>query len=283
VSLSEKIKNYFSQSREKHKLTFIDDSTYQEKWSVRVSSFNLISLLGLYTILILIGALLLAKYTPVRALFIADNGYENQQKIEENTELIDSLYEKIESREIYLQNLRTILSGGEFQDSLTNNLGDTLENYTPDFEKAESDSILREKVESTTYPAVGQNENESYEFFFAPVKGTVSQSFNTNTKHLGVDIVTPKDEPIKACLEGTVILTGWIQSEGKIIAVQHKGDLISIYKHCSAILKERGDQIQTGDPIGIVGNSGENSTGPHLHFELWKKGRPINPEDFIRF
>ena len=84
-------------------------------------------------------------------------------------------------------------------------------------------------------------------------------------------------------MEGTIILTGWIQTEGNIIIVQHKGDLISIYKHCSAVLKPRGSIVQTGDPIGIVGNTGENSSGPHLHFELWKRGIAINPEDYISF
>ena len=84
-------------------------------------------------------------------------------------------------------------------------------------------------------------------------------------------------------MEGTIILTGWIQSEGNVVAIQHKGDLISVYKHCSAILKDRGEEVKTGDPIAIVGNSGENTTGPHLHFELWKKGYLLNPEEYISF
>lgn len=283
VSLGEKIKNYFSRSREKHKLTFIDDSNYQEKWSFRVSSFNLFSLLGLYTIIILIGTLLLVRYTPLQSLFSSNNAYENESKIDENTELIDSLYKKTEATQMYLDNLKVILNDGSFEDSTGNNLADSLDNFTPDFSKDESDSILRLKVENEYSNNRMNPENETYEFFFAPVNGIVSQSFDKAGKHYGVDVVTREDEPIKSCLEGTVVLTGWIQSEGKIVVIQHKDDLISVYKHCSAILKKSGDQVQTGDPIGIVGNSGENTSGPHLHFELWKKGHQMDPEEYISF
>lgn len=283
MSLKEKIKNYFKRSREKHKLTFINDSNYQEKWSFRVSSFNLISLLFFYTILILIITLLLFKYTPLNSLFVENNQYENELEIERNAKLIDSLYKRTESNQFLLDNLETILKDGEFNDSIAYRDNESYENYTPNFTKNESDSILRRKVESGNTSSVLNADNDSYAFFFAPVNGLVSHSFDINAGHLGVDVVTLADEPIKSCLEGAVVLTGWIQSEGNIIVVQHKDDYVSIYKHCSAILKKRGDRVQTGDPIAIVGNSGENTSGPHLHFELWKKGQSLDPEDFISF
>ncbi len=283
MSLLEKIKNYFRRSREKHKLTFINDSNYHEKWSLRVSSFNLISLLGLYTVVVLVITLLLVRYTPLNSLFVTDNGLYNDQEIERQGELIDSLYEATESNQFLLNNLKTILTDEEFEDSSTNNLDKELENYTPDFTKSSADSILRKKVENAESNKSRYAESESYDFFFAPVKGLVSHSFNEQEGHFGVDVVTLKDEPIKSCLDGTIILTGWVESEGNVIAVQHKGDLISVYKHCSAILKKRGELVKTGDPIGIVGNSGENTTGPHLHFELWKKGHLLNPEEYISF
>lgn len=282
MSLREKIKSFFSRSREKHKLSFIDDVTYREKWSFRVSSFNLSSLLGLYTILVLTATLLLIKYTPLKALF-AENDLELRDEVNHTSFLIDSLAEVTASRELYINNLRAILLDEPFNDSTANTLPDSLKNYVPKFKIAPSDSILRNKVEKTYTTGNVAPSAETYEFFFAPVQGIVSQSFNRKKDHNGVDIVTQEDEPIKTCLEGTIILTGWIQSEGNIIVVQHKGDLISIYKHCSAVLKPRGSMVQTGDPIGIVGNSGENSTGPHLHFELWKRGQPIDPEDYISF
>ncbi|MFT5820594.1 MAG: murein DD-endopeptidase MepM/ murein hydrolase activator NlpD [Crocinitomix sp.] len=283
MSFLDKIKNYFKRSREKHKLTFINDSNYHEKWSLRVSSLNLISLLGLYTLVVLILTVLLIKYTPLQSIFVSDASFGDEQEIERQGELIDSLYLATESNQYLLNNLNTILKEEDFEDSTTENLDRELENYTPDFTKSAADSILRKKIENAESNKSRYAESESYDFFFAPVKGLVSHSFNKNEGHFGVDIVTLKDEPIKSCLEGTIILTGWIQSEGKVIVVQHKGDLISVYKHCSAILKQRGEQVQTGDPIAIVGNSGENTTGPHLHFELWKKGYLLNPEEYISF
>ncbi|NOQ73810.1 MAG: peptidoglycan DD-metalloendopeptidase family protein [Crocinitomix sp.] len=283
MSFLEKIKNYFRRSREKHKLTFINDSNYHEKWSLRVSSFNLISLLGLYTLVVLVLSLVLVKYTPLNSLFVSDNSFGDEQEIERQGELIDSLYQATESNQFLLNNLKTILSEEDFVDSTTQNRELDLENYQPDFTKSVEDSMLRKKVENAESNKSRYAESESYDFFFAPVNGLVSRSFNENEGHFGVDIVTLKDEPIKSCLEGTIILTGWIQSEGKVVVVQHKGDLISVYKHCSAILKQRGEQVETGDPIAIVGNSGENTTGPHLHFELWKKGYLLNPEEYISF
>ncbi len=282
MSVREKIKSFFGRSRERHKLSFIDDSTYKEKWSFRVSSFNLASLIGLYTILVLISTLLLIKYTPIKALF-AEGDAALTEEVNRTSFLIDSLAEVTSSRELYLNNLRAILMDEPFSDSTINNLPDSLQNYSPNFSIAPSDSLLRNKVENTYKSSSVGESTESYEFFFAPVQGIVSQSFNPKKDHNGVDVVTLEDEPIKTCMEGTIILTGWIQTEGNIIIVQHKGDLISIYKHCSALLKPRGSIVQTGDPIGIVGNTGENSSGPHLHFELWKRGIAINPEDYISF
>lgn len=229
------------------------------------------------------GALLLLKFTPLKRIISDSNGFENATTLAENTKKLDSLAEITASRQIYLDNLKTILMDSvNFDSSSYQVSSNTLENYQPKFSVDPADSILRNKVESTS------NENpeqasESLEFFFAPVNGLVSRPFDKSKRHFGVDVVTEKGAPIKACLDGSVILTGWVQSEGNIIVVQHKSDLISIYKHCSSILKKQGDKVKAGDPIAIVGNSGENTTGPHLHFELWKRGTQINPENYISF
>jgi murein DD-endopeptidase MepM/ murein hydrolase activator NlpD len=283
VSWKKKISDFFSRSREKHKLTFIDDATYREKWSFSVSSMNLVSVLGLYTLLIFFGALLLLKFTPLKRIISDSNGFENATTLAENTKKLDSLAQVTASRQLYLDNLKTILLDSVNVDSSAYQVSrNTLENYQPKFSEDPADSILRKKVESESSSTQEQT-NESLEFFFAPVNGLVSRPFDKTKRHFGVDVVTEKGAPIKACLEGSVILTGWVQSEGNIIVVQHKSDLISIYKHCSSILKKQGDKVQAGDPIAIVGNSGENTTGPHLHFELWKRGTQLNPENYISF
>lgn len=284
MNIRAKTKNYFARLKEKHKLTFINDTNYHEKWSLRVSTLNLISLFALYAILIVIVLFLLLKYTPLQSIILEDDNYETKELLMENSRAIDSLYKKTISTQKYLDNLKKILNNEPFDDSLYLHSKDSsLENYRPNFTKTDEDSVLRAKVEAKNKPLANINHTDTYEFFFTPVVGSVSRSFDFANNHFGIDIVTRRGEPIKACLEGTIILTGWVQNEGNIIVVQHKDDLISIYKHCSSILKKTGDIVQTGDPIGIVGNTGQYSSGPHLHFELWKKGRVINPERYISF
>lgn len=283
MSLLDNIKNYFKRSREKHKLSFINDTNYQEKWSFRVSSLNLMTLFALYTILILFATVFLLRNTGLKTWVVENKHYADEAEIDENTAAIDSLYKMTEANEKYLQNLKMILNDEIYADSSQTIVDGHLENYKPDFTKDPSDSVLRKKVEESSNKSVSPEVSGAYAFFFAPVNGIVSRSFDPQKGHFGVDVVTLEDEPIKTCLEGTIIFTGWVQSEGNIIVVQHKNNMISVYKHCSAVLKKAGVMVQTGDPIGIVGNSGEDTSGPHLHFELWQNGRLMNPEDYITF
>jgi len=269
--------------REKHKLTFIDDVTYLEKWSFKVSALGLWTLLGLYTIVILVLMFLIIRYTGLSGLFGQNVPTDTQSQVEETSRQLDSLSQRTSSTQKYLDDLQKILTDAPFNDSVYRPKADTSsQSYVPDFSKVKEDSILRKKVESQGTPEeAGPIAN--YDFFFPPVSGTVSKSWNPSKNHFGVDVVTSSDEAVKSCLDGTVIITGWLASEGNIIIVQHSNELISVYKHCSFVIKREGEQVQAGDPLGIVGNSGENSSGPHLHFELWKRGKVINPEEFISF
>ena len=154
-----------------------------------------------------------------------------------------------------------------------------LVNYDADFTKTRADSILRLKVENE-----GKDPIEAdFDFFTAPVKGTLSKSYNSKKEHYGVDVVTKAETPVKSCLEGTVIFSAWTTNDGNVIILQHDNDFLSVYKHCSSLLKNVGDKVQTADPVGIVGNTGKHSSGPHLHFELWQNGVPLNPQEFINF
>jgi murein DD-endopeptidase MepM/ murein hydrolase activator NlpD len=119
--------------------------------------------------------------------------------------------------------------------------------------------------------------------FFTPVKGLVTNEYNPKENHFGLDIVAHPNEVVKVTLDGTVILSSWTMETGNVIQVQHQGNIISVYKHCASLLKKVGDKVQTGDAIAIVGNSGELTTGPHLHFELWRNGKSMNPKDYIVF
>ena len=119
--------------------------------------------------------------------------------------------------------------------------------------------------------------------FFTPVYGLISDVYSVDSKHFGIDLVAKEKSRIATVLDGTIIVSHWNSETGYVIVVQHKNDFISLYKHNSVLLKEVGDFVSAGDHIAIIGNSGELSTGPHLHFELWHKGIPVNPENYISF
>jgi murein DD-endopeptidase MepM/ murein hydrolase activator NlpD len=148
--------------------------------------------------------------------------------------------------------------------------------------------MLRAQIESqdrfTLSTGVdGPSSSISSFYFFTPVKGTITSQFAPKTKHYGIDIVAAPNEVIKSTLDGTVVLADWTSETGYIIAVQHSNNLFSIYKHNSALLKNTGDFVKAGEVLAIIGNTGELTSGPHLHFELWYNGSPVNPVDYMTF
>ncbi len=281
MSEDKNIKTFYQKLKEKHKLTFVDDSTYHEKWSFNLSALNLISLVLFYTIIIILILFFLIRYTPVKYAFV-DNAsvYELKELALKHEAKMDSIEHKISSTNTYMNDLKKILKGEDFNDSIYNNALD--KSYQPNFDKSSADSLLRYEVEhpeKSTTPIIINDVG----FFMSPVKGKVIKALNIENKHYGVDIVTQKDEPILATLEGRIIFSNWTSTEGNVIIIQHHNNVISAYKHCSVILKSLGSKVDIGDPIAIVGNSGEYTTGPHLHFEIWQNGTPLNPQEFITF
>ena len=279
------LKSRFEKLKEKHKLSFTNDTTYHEKWSFSLSSLNLIVLIILYSMIIIMLLLLLIRFTPLKTLFVDNaNLYELNQKLEKNSVLIDSLESNIVANDTYLEDLKKVLQGEEMVDISEDSTHFLSENYKPDFSKNSADSVLRYKIEHESNGSnVSLTKDSEYGFFMSPVHGIISKSFNSNEKHFGVDVVTQKDEPIKATLEGVVLFSNWTSTEGNVIIIQHHNSIVSTYKHCSVLLKNIGDKVDVGDPIGIVGNSGKFTDGPHLHFEIWQNGTPLNPQEFISF
>jgi murein DD-endopeptidase MepM/ murein hydrolase activator NlpD len=156
--------------------------------------------------------------------------------------------------------------------------------------KSVEDSIFRKDIENRdrynlSVGGEGYNSNASIRnyFFFTPLKGLITNNFNTALGHYGIDIVAKENEPVKSVLDGTVILSDWTVKTGYVIAIQHQSNIISVYKHNSVLMKKEGEHVKAGDVIAIIGNTGELSSGPHLHFELWHDGKPVNPLDYMRF
>jgi len=279
------IESKFSALKKKHTLSFSDQYTYDEKWSFKVSSLNIFSLFILYAIFIIFSCLILIKFTPLKHIFIGNiNQNEISQSLKLNNVKIDSLEIALQNNNLYIQNLQSILKNEDKLD--TNNLNQTElnENFQPQFSSIREDSILRQLIEnSNNTNSISTASTDEIEFYLPPIEGIVSKSFNTKNSHFGVDIVGQKEDPIKATLKGIVIFSNWTSNQGNVIIIQHNNSLISIYKHNSSLLKKEGENVEAGDPIAIIGNSGEHTNGSHLHFELWLNQTPINPQEYISF
>lgn len=203
---------------------------------------------------------------------------------------LDSLERQVRIKDQFVQNIQKILRGEDagFENvSTAVEEGATLSQHD-NVSMAEVDSSFRKQFEQSEISSfVRLNDTYHHElqetFFFAPVRGIVSRPFDISIDHYGVDVVSKDDEPIQSIADGTVIFSDWTQEAGNVIALQHRGNIISVYKHNSALLKKVGNFVYSGEVISIIGNTGELTTGPHLHFELWYNGNPVDPEDFISF
>jgi murein DD-endopeptidase MepM/ murein hydrolase activator NlpD len=286
-SFQEKPKK-FQRLKHKYRLVILNEDSFEEKMSLRLSQLNVFVVVGLSSFVLIALVILLIAFTPLRE-FIP--GYANINVRKEgirNTLRTDSLAIAIAEKDLYIENLKHIIQGEpiEFDDKV---VVDTSVNYQGITNNPVSeDSLLRDMIETeekyNLFSSAGSTPGNISSFiFFSPLKGTVTNRFNTKKQHFGVDVVAPKNEIIKATLDGTVIFAGWTSETGYVIQLQHDNNLVSIYKHNSVLHKKEGAHIKAGEAIAIVGNSGELSTGPHLHFELWYNGIPINPEDYMMF
>lgn len=233
---------------------------------------------------------LLIAYTPIREYIPGYADIEARKKLNKLVYKADSLEYHLSVKEKYLNNLKNILTG---------NIHDSIQNYKKPEKIDETnidlnssspeDSMLREQYkevdpfELASATRVNTFSDISNYNFFTPVKGQITEGYNTQTGHYAVDIVAPANVGVKAVLNGIVVFADWTVNTGYVIIVQHENNLISVYKHNSVLLKKVGNFVQAGDVIAIIGESGELSTGPHLHFELWFNGSPLNPEEYIAF
>jgi len=231
---------------------------------------------------------LFIAYTPLRE-FIP--GYSPPYLSKDLVHLsikTDSLLADLKIKEQKQFMLERILKGESIDDSLFTDSVIISSIKSSSLNASHEDSLFREAIEREDRFNVLSEETEKPRTlqniaFYAPIKGMISDKFDIQKEHYGIDVVAPENEAIKASLPGTVILSSWTTETGYTIAIQHENDLISFYKHNSVLLKEIGETVLAGDVIAIIGNSGELSTGPHLHFELWHKGKAINPEHHILF
>lgn len=272
---------------DKYKLVILNENTFEERLSLKLTRLNVFVLASLSAIFLIGVTYAIIAFTPLREYIPGYSSTALKKKATELNYKTDSLQQVIAMNDRYFASIKQVLKGdlsaADFnKDSIVEAV--KLEASEVDFNPIAEDSLLREKVDKEDKYNLFESATSSTNFvLFPPVNGTISEPYNLKEKHYAVDIVVAKNTPIKATADGIVIFAEWTASTGHVILIEHSYGLISVYKHNAALTKSQGDLVKAGEVIATAGNTGELSTGPHLHFELWNDGYPINPTNFIDF
>ncbi|MDG5800469.1 M23 family metallopeptidase [Marinilabiliaceae bacterium ANBcel2] len=290
---SKKRKSFINKLKSKYRLAIFNEKTYEEVFVFKFSRLNLFSFTGVTVVLLVILTSILIAFTSLREYIPGYPDANQRLLIVRNAQRVDSLILEIERRDEFIGTIQTILRGDVVDSPHSPDDFDDNDNYNAmddvEFSRSLEDSLFRRQIEREErfdiQPMTSENGNGKLEsaFFFSPIEGMVINGFGEVTGHYGVDVVAAPGSRVSSVMDGIVIFSGWTVETGYVIQLQHSGNLISIYKHNETLLKDVGDIVQTGEVIAKIGNTGEYTSGPHLHFELWHNGSPLNPVDFISF
>jgi murein DD-endopeptidase MepM/ murein hydrolase activator NlpD len=278
--------------KHKYRLSIYNDESLKQLWHIRLSKVEAsVLLISVFAIVITLVVVMIA-FTPLRGFIPGYPNNNTRREIIQNALRADSLELMMYKWELHLVNINRIVSG-EDPIPIESSLADSMPHGRMRIRShSKEDSLLRLEVEREVQFRVSESEfpNKQSEVqpletmhFFAPVKGAITDRFNVLKGHFAVDIVTTPNAVVSSTLGGTVVMAAWTSETGYVIQVQHRNNVISIYKHNAKLLKKTGEAVKAGEAIAIVGNSGELTTGPHLHFELWYNGYPVDPEKYISF
>ncbi len=281
-------KKIFQMLKDHYRLIIYNDSSIQTVWSIKLTPIKVLTLGSLGAILLILLTTIIIAYTPLRENIPGYPSAKVRQQIIYNYMLVDSLENEIKNRDSYFEKIRTLFQGEVPADESVSPADSGLKTYNVKFKSTNADSIFQDKLlEEKLNLSISNNSKKLPSIanihFFTPLRGLITNKFNTKTEHLAVDIVGSPNSRISSVLEGTVIFAGWTMDTGYSIYIQHENNIISAYKHNAELLKEVGEKVKAGDAIAIMGNSGELTTGPHLHFELWHNGTALDPETYIDF
>lgn len=280
-------KKFFTKLRNKYRLVILNDDTFEEKLSFKLSRLNVFVVSGLTGIFLIAGTTLLIAFTPLREYIPGYSSTKLKRDAIRLAQVTDSIESQLSFNNRYLQNIQGIINGKQPLDLNDSLVIDSLDQAQVNLGISTEDSALRKLVEEEErFNVPVENEaktNREGLNFFTPIKGLVTNAFDLKEEHLGIDIVAKENEVIKCAQDGIVIFAEWTAETGYVMIIQHAEKFISVYKHNSALLKSQGEEVNSGEPIAIIGNSGELSSGPHLHFELWYNGYAVDPQEYILF
>ncbi len=271
----------------KNRLVILNEDTFEEIFSLKLNLMNVFVVLTGGAILLIAITTYIIAFTPLREYI---PGYASSKLKREATELAlksDSLEKSIKINNAYIESIKKVLAGDVEVAKLNKDsikAVELLNEDEVDFSPSKEDKKLREEVEhEDKYNVFEKAQTKVDLVLFPPVKGHITDKYSPKNKHFAVDIALAKNTPIKSVANGTVIFADWTPSTGHVMIIRHGDGIISVYKHASALTKSQGDVVRSGEVIALAGSTGEESTGVHLHFELWKDGFPIDPTNFIDF
>jgi len=267
-------------------LQFVNADTFEEKFSLRITRLNVFVWASLCAIVLIFLTTILIAFTPIREYI---PGYSSQELERRASELYfksDSLQQLVGYQTEYIANIQKVLTGDlKFEQADPDNTSADVSGFSAgDLAPSQADLMLRETVrKEDKYNLFLSAKSGSNYVLFPPAQGPISADFNLKEKHFAVDVNVPINTPIKAAADGRVILTEWSVETGYVVLVEHSNNLLTVYKHNTKLTKSQGDIVKAGEVIAISGNTGTLTTGPHLHFELWNNGYPVDPKTFIDF
>lgn len=285
-------RKWYSKLRDKYRLVIMNNETFEERLSFRLSRLNVFLLTVSISIILITLTIFIIAFTPIREYIPGYMDVSIPGKIYRLERRADSLEIALKTKDIYLQNIRNIIEGKPIVDSVIQEQDANVNYDSITIESSPEDSILRSEYEARTrYNLFFYETEDLYEgevsisdiMFFKPVEGIVINGFNLAEQHFGIDIAANNEAMVMAVLDGTVVFSDWTAETGHTIALQHSRNFISVYKHNSQLLKSLGSYVKAGEAIAVSGGTGELSSGPHLHFELWHNGTPVNPEQYMSF
>jgi murein DD-endopeptidase MepM/ murein hydrolase activator NlpD len=271
----------------KYRLVILNEDTFEERFAIKLTRLNVFVLISLSAVVLVLATTLIIAFTPLREYVPGYSSTALKRQAAQLSYKTDSLQQAMTVNARYLESIKLVLKGDVStvnfnKDSIIKAAEMEIDeiNLIPSRE----DSLLREKVDKEDKYSLFDSATSKVNFvLFPPVNGTISENYSVEDKHYAVDIVVAKDTPVKAVADGTVIFADWTTQTGYIIIIDHGNGLISAYKHNASLTKTQGELVKSGEVIAISGNTGRLTTGPHLHFELWSNGYPIDPTTFIDF
>ena len=271
---------------DQYRMIIVNEKTFEEQFYFRLSRLNVIVLLILLISSIMTGTFFLITSTPVKEFIPGYPSSELRLKAIKNTFLLDSIINVTKQQEQFLESIKNALLGENSQIESEEYMPPISQGETDEYlvTQVREDSILRSRViQEDKYNFARSSDSNLIGLLFPPAKGEITQNYDPDSKHYGVDIALSENYPVKSILDGRVIFAEWTAETGNVVIIKHSRELTSIYKHNATLYKKQGDLVSTGEVIASAGNTGEFSTGTHLHFELWLSGYPVNPIDFINF